>query len=246
MRVYVIIFPWTSLSGVKLTSTFLSVRYNMPDPAVSCLAVRLKSWGQVCKPWWCSRTSYLGLCCWGGFCACFYLLSRLPILQNLFLGVHLLVSLQNIAHMVPWQAEDFLACLNVNQSCDNLYHIKVELLKVSCSRLFVNLVYNQAKCNLFEKAIWFYLNASSKPPLCWPHWPDPPKCQSLACYKFWWGHLIQDRAKSSKRDIKQHKVGVNIEVKGVEKKKRWCFEFHNFGLYFLKEKEKYPFLLLRL
>ena len=114
MRVYVIIFPWTSLSGVKLTSTFLSVRYNMPDPAVSCLAVRLKSWGQVCKPWWCSRTSYLGLCCWGGFCACFYLLSRLPILQNLFLGVHLLVSLQNIAHMVPWQAEDFLACLNVN------------------------------------------------------------------------------------------------------------------------------------
>ena len=118
MRVYVIIFPWTSLSGVKLTSTFLSVRYNMPDPAVSCLAVRLKSWGQVCKPWWCSRTSYLGLCCWGGFCACFYLLSRLPILQNLFLGVHLLVSLQNIAHMVPWQAEDFLACLNVNQSCD--------------------------------------------------------------------------------------------------------------------------------
>jgi hypothetical protein len=44
-----------------------------------------------------------------------------------------------------------------------------------------------------------------------------------------------------------HRKHQNIVyiVKGVAKKKG-CFKFHNFGLSFLKESERYPFLLLRI
>ena len=98
---------------------------------VSCTAVRLESWGLVWKSWWCSRTSYLGLCYWGGFSACFLVFFPAKSSWTCCSVYTYSFSLQNIVHMAPWMAEVFLSWLIVNQSCAICLQVHISFTAVS-------------------------------------------------------------------------------------------------------------------
>jgi hypothetical protein len=134
--------PFSSALGLK----------NWGHVGVSWVAVRL-SHGLVWKPWWCTRTFYLGSCCWDGFYACF-----LFLISSLFFGTCSLVYThwfpsKNTPHMAPWQAENILACPTINQSCAICQQVHIIFAAVLIDLVLTTLVLGK---NSFgsESLVW--------------------------------------------------------------------------------------------